>query len=192
MTAPTTRSCRPLGDWIAVQPLPAPQGTILEPKKRGIKYKRGKILRLGHEAPGLSPGTVVWYEAHSAHPCQDRPIPAEWFGGEEGAWAFLIRAPRRAAPSVERDDAAHDRISAEVERMRAYWRARDMPEKKIPETQKLKMKKLRASLSEIDALRETKRRSRRLGHASDIAVREGIFAVEEDRNPHMDWFYRTP
>jgi len=146
------------------------------------------VRRLGREARGFSEGQIVWYEAYSGHPEQAEPIAAEWFGGTEGRWIVLLRAPIKAAPSSEADDMAHDRITAEVERMQRYWGETD--EKDIPREQKHKMIKLKGTLLEIDEGRKTKRKSRRLGHASDTALRAGIFAVEDSCSPEMDCFYR--
>lgn len=188
ITAPTDRLCRPIGAWIAVEPIPEEDGLILQPKRRGIRFRRGTVRRLGREAHGFHEGQIVWYEAHSGHPGQTEPLPADWFGGAEGRWIVLLRAPLKAAPSSEADDMAHDRITAEVERMQRYWGETD--EEHIPAEQKHKMLKLKRTLVEIDEGRKAKRRSRRMGHTSDTALRAGIFAVEDNRTPEEHVFYR--
>lgn len=171
-----------------MQPLLEAEGAIAQPFKRGIKYRRGRVLRLGKYARGVEEGQIVLYEAHSAHSGQTEPLRAEWFGGNEGAWAFLVRAPRKAAPSSEILDQAHDRITAEVEGMQRYWG--ETIEENIPDDQKQLMLLKKNKLLEIDHRRRFMRRSRRLGHTDDNAVRQGIFAVEDDCSPEVDCFYK--
>ena len=184
---------RPLGDWVAVQALPPEQrgSVIIQTFARGVKYNRGRVLRLGRLARGLEVGDVVWYEAHSAHPGQTWAIAAERFGGDEGADAFLLRAPRKAAPSSEADDVIHDRLSDQVSRLRKTWGHAE--EKDIPKPVREQMAGYLKRLNQIEKERVGKRKSRRMGHTSDTARRQGIFAVEApetDCSPEVDCFYR--
>lgn len=170
---------KPTRGYVAVQPLgqntgPVRVGNVFLASNLVKATLHGRVLAIGPGVRDLTVGDTVAYERQSAHPGQDRPIPATYFGGDEGQFAVILPAGKYAE-DVSHIDSELLARQAELDEILKAWRNKPH----IPEDVQWQAGKHKY---EIDRLNAKKRRGSRTKAftRSDQAgnvVNQGIIAV---------------
>lgn len=145
---------KPTRGYVAVEPLTQRTGAVkvgsVFLSQQLVKATlRGRVLAIGEGVRELQVGDMVAYERQSAHQHQTSPIPAGYFGGEEGKFAVLVPAGRYAEDTSSTDTELLKRKAA-LEELKQTWRNKAVPkdvqwqaEKHAYEIERLHAKKRR-------------------------------------------------
>lgn len=176
---------KPVRGHVAVQPERQStegekEGALWLPNKRFENCLRGTVLAVGDDVTGVNVGDVVMYERQSAHKGQHAPIPASYFGGDEGAFAVVLPVALDYKPTDSEDFEILQRTERRDELLK-QWRNRDY----VPEDVRWEVGKHNYELQRLRAKKSSGKRSRAFTRSeqADMVIHQGVVAVVERGEP---------
>jgi co-chaperonin GroES (HSP10) len=177
----TKTRAKPVRGYVAVQPERQSTegekvGSLFLPVKRFENCLRGKVLAVGDDVDAVRVGDIVMYERQSAHKGQSDPIPASYFGGDEGSFAILVPVALDYKPTDSEDYEILERTKRRDE-LSERWRN----QKNIPSEVLWELGKHNYELQRLHAKKSSGKRSRAFTRfeQAGMVVHQGIVAVVE-------------